>query len=935
MRGGVSLAVWIGGACAEIDALRRAQPPGGQETSACEVAGEPFWRDVLTLSRYSNVLVDVLAGASAGGFNCVVYAASQVWDFPLDQLKQVWAESGELKSLLRTRRPWSSILDGDEHFLAVLQGHLQRLVERASAAGRSASPKPPALDLRLSATMLTPVVRPVPSPTDEVLRESRFAGSFHFRHPASAWLPTHLPPADSPGARAAMWRLAVAARATSSFPVAFEAARVVSRRPSTFHSDEAQDAPGPDVDMAGAFGDRTSTVDGTFLIGDGGALDNIPLGRALDAIAAASADGPTRRVLLYLHPGAPPIAAPIPAVPVRTGLPTDPRSSRWVVQGLAGALLTSESIDRDIRQLEEHNAAVARASASRASTFSSLERTNLVDLADTLTPGYVRQRNDVDAALIGRLLDDPIAFLGEDPFPTHVDGTAIADELWRSPLGGMTAEDRGRARQVLWEILTERAPAAVDTLATGTRPLHRVLQLVLEWLRWREVRDEVCTEGVGALKARLYELLTVVDELLERPRRLGWVAGVCLARAEGMSVEGAIAQYEALDGLMTVKVSGVDEALADPFHRSSENRLRDVRREVLTALDAVARRMASSPSGGTTAITGTDLRLAVRDQLVETVVQLRGLFGPPSADVASPGGRHPGWYLDRVLGGPAEPGADTLGALEVICYREFAVGVPARPPIELARLSAAARTPVAKHLPKLTDTDTDTDTDTIPYANKLAGNLVHNFSAFFVKQWRDNDWFWGRMDAVPRLVDLLVNRDSVAQWLSVEPEQDLSRQLDALRTMATKTDDPVLAPALLEEWEHRKDDVRAEIEEIHANAVGQCNAVRDMLVARRQWELLKDELAPDAADTAALRARLTQYDVGIQTLHDPLLRLEHLLRPVKSATRGTVWDNLPVQPGGLGGLLIRLAIRIAVRQTVQQLTAAPKPTRRVGGREGA
>ncbi|MEM9714599.1 MAG: hypothetical protein AAGA17_20420, partial [Actinomycetota bacterium] len=59
LRGGVSLAVWIGGACAEIDQLCRASDEGG------------LWSRALELSGHDRVVVDVLAGASAGGLNGV------------------------------------------------------------------------------------------------------------------------------------------------------------------------------------------------------------------------------------------------------------------------------------------------------------------------------------------------------------------------------------------------------------------------------------------------------------------------------------------------------------------------------------------------------------------------------------------------------------------------------------------------------------------------------------------------------------------------------------------------------------------------------------------------------------------------------------------------------------------------------------------------
>jgi hypothetical protein len=63
-------------------------------------------------------------------------------------------------------------------------------------------------------------------------------------------------------------------------------------------------------------GARAPQRDDDFVVTDGGIVDNIPLGRALDAIVAAAADGPTRRVLVYLHPtGPPPPAGPAGAMP--------------------------------------------------------------------------------------------------------------------------------------------------------------------------------------------------------------------------------------------------------------------------------------------------------------------------------------------------------------------------------------------------------------------------------------------------------------------------------------------------------------------------------------------------------------------------------------------------------------------------------------------
>jgi hypothetical protein len=49
-----------------------------------------------------------------------------------------------------------------------------------------------------------------------------------------------------------------------------------------------------------------------------------------------------------------------------------------------------------------------------------------------------------------------------------------------------------------------------------------------------------------------------------------------------------------------------------------------------------------------------------------------------------------------------------------------------------------------------------TESKTFGVREKLCGNELGNFAAFFSAKWRVNDWMWGRLDAVKSIVDLLV-----------------------------------------------------------------------------------------------------------------------------------------------------------------------------------
>ena len=460
MRGGVSLAVWIGGACAEIDALRRASlpwrsaaKPGDTGAEAVEAQAsdeaDAFWRELLDRSDYSAVVVDVMAGASAGGLNGVLFASAIRHGFRMDQLLGIWRTVASVADLIRDGEPWLSLFDGDARFLDVIREALEALIATATPLDEDLVEKA-YVDLQLSATLVEPIEQKATSPSDEVLRRRRSDARFHFRHDPSAALPrTDLESVSLP-------QLAVAARATASFPFAFEAAVVRSIRPERFDSAPRvpqQLAMGPAARLADCHGyfsesrgkhDRVDPLDDDdFLVADGGIVDNIPLGKALDGIRDAPAKGPTRRVLVYLHPNGP------SATPALTAVPEDEtmqeaaqrrRGPKAVVRGLIAARLQGESIDGDLDRVEHHNRRVRLGALLREALLEDLDehartrrstRMNVVEsLARTRVAAYRAGRGDADAESVQRLLRDPLAVLGEDPFPRTADGD---DERWRAP----------------------------------------------------------------------------------------------------------------------------------------------------------------------------------------------------------------------------------------------------------------------------------------------------------------------------------------------------------------------------------------------------------------------------------------------------------------------------------------------------------------------
>ncbi|HZB72394.1 MAG TPA: patatin-like phospholipase family protein, partial [Acidimicrobiales bacterium] len=268
MRGGVSLAVWIGGSCAEIDELRR---------------GAGFWGPLTEAAGYSAVVVDVMAGASAGGLNAVLFGASIRNGFPMKGLLDIWKRVASVDRLRRTEEPWLSLFDGDAAFLGVIRHHLREQI------ARHPDPRDPGyVDVQLSATLVEPLQVPAPSPEDERLWRARSSARFHFRHDTV----TGIPRADFDPDPSTTARLALAARATSSFPGAFEPAVVRSTRPEAFGEGARPSSAEDLVDCRGVFSEargRTTSSDAVvpedFVVADGGIVDNIPLGKALEAVA--------------------------------------------------------------------------------------------------------------------------------------------------------------------------------------------------------------------------------------------------------------------------------------------------------------------------------------------------------------------------------------------------------------------------------------------------------------------------------------------------------------------------------------------------------------------------------------------------------------------------------------------------------------------------
>lgn len=376
LNGGVSLAVWMGGAVLELDRLTKAH-----RDSATAYG---------TLLRLTGCTAraDVIAGTSAGGINGAALALSQVNKrAQLSDLRDIWVDQGRIESLLRQpfRGAPTSLLRGDEFFLPQLNAALTRLAIPTEVRDPDAAP----MDLTITTTVLRGNQLVTVDSMGQRLPQTLHAGRFHWRR-----LPTTRPDDDPFGDRMierTAHRMALASRCTASFPVAFEPVFVPvgspnHTEPSTIARLTEEQRLRPDMtDCVVDWGDGPGRDRSRFVV-DGGLLANTPTRAALEAVQAMPAAGPVRRVMLLVYPHAPEPGADPPdtqaAAPTVAG----------TITGLLGAL-TAQGSRTFVDELEQHNLLAAGRRGTRGDVLRSVDSPDDLDrLTASLFPHFRRLR---------------------------------------------------------------------------------------------------------------------------------------------------------------------------------------------------------------------------------------------------------------------------------------------------------------------------------------------------------------------------------------------------------------------------------------------------------------------------------------------------------------------------------------------------------------
>ncbi len=392
--GGVSLAIYMHGVTKELLKLVRASRcvRDGTENIALPEGDrsdtEHVYAELLRAIGFHldlRVLVDIVAGASAGGINGIMLSRALAHDLAIDHLRDLWLDGADVARLLapnRRAKVWSKwfLKPGISFFTQRFAGEVgtdaearrnlslfirsrwfhapfdgvgfSRLLYRAlglmsGSAGEAGSLVPPGLglDLFVTVTDLSGYRRHVaihdPPTIDDT--EHRHILHFGYQHWRSG-------ETRSDFDRDHLFDLVFAARATGSFPGAFPPLSVAEI--DHLAKQERQSWQGRDAFLARVFAPQIAAGEDPQSIAliDGSVVNNKPFDAAIAALQGRPAYRQIDRRLLYLEPDPKPNGA------------RSKRSAGFfpVLKGALSDIPRNEPVHRELERIEAFNGRVRR-----------------------------------------------------------------------------------------------------------------------------------------------------------------------------------------------------------------------------------------------------------------------------------------------------------------------------------------------------------------------------------------------------------------------------------------------------------------------------------------------------------------------------------------------------------------------------------------------
>jgi len=362
--GGSSLAIYMHGVTKELHRLVKSSalleaglgPDPGAPTEAVYL---DLLRAVAEENRVrTRVVVDIVAGTSAGGINGIYLTKAIAHNLSQDALRDLWFERGDMSQLLLLPT-WLPV---KLRFFLLLPRALKKSPLRGGAMARwlhealegmddggsepaaieTLVPEDGRLDLFVTITDFYGYDRQVPIFDPHLVHDSRHRHALAF---------TYRKGERDQFQRENNGSLAFAARTTSCFPGVFPPVSISAFRewvPDAKLDDLGRCFRG--YGLAGAVPENTHFV-------DGGILDNKPFGWAIDAIKLRRADVEVERRLLYLEPDPGERFVPV------GGTAQAPKKAPGTLAAILGAVSgipRHEPILDDLLDVRAHNGRVDR-----------------------------------------------------------------------------------------------------------------------------------------------------------------------------------------------------------------------------------------------------------------------------------------------------------------------------------------------------------------------------------------------------------------------------------------------------------------------------------------------------------------------------------------------------------------------------------------------
>jgi patatin-related protein len=685
------------------------------------------------------VIVDIIAGASAGGINGTMLARALSHDLPMDSLRNLWIENADVTVLLAPEAratAWSkffllpfiwagmhygmlpadspevrsklSLFLRSRWFKPPLSGAMMdELMYNAVTAmgtprsqGASLIPSGQALDLFVTLTDYYGYNELIPIHDPPMIYEVDHHQTlrFSYRRKASGEVRSDFEIGNAPA-------LAFAARATSSFPGAFPPARIrdidalVERRRARW--------PMREYFIASNFNHhRMAHIDPTtasFI--DGSVLNNRPFREAIEAIEGRAAYRQIDRRLVYIDPDPTPLA----------------KMPRQIVPGffstLRGAMSDiprSQPVTEELNWVSEFNEQVSR----------------IKEIIESARP----QVHELVAKTVSEPLDRPFA----------------PDELrkWREQVNAHVSRDAGFAYEGYVRLKLVSVRDFLTSIIVKLRdvpqrsPLARAISIVVE--RWATRRGAMYSNhgtaaaGVEGAKGALpgwAEFLLAFD-IKYRERRLNFL------------IEGQNRLYELLD---KTAYRDLDAKIIDRLKRSFYAMLDDIRNRQnlpnfgIETYKLAQKIFAESPSSE---------NMRALDEYADRLIEAHGddidsLIERLSTEINLDGTTH---ELDVLLA--------TLDVKEwhLDARRDVLVNYLGFPFWDVLTFPLMGTRDVGEFNQILVDRISPQDATALKRfagSENLKGVRFGHFAAFLSQAYRENDYLLGRIHALDRLIDIV------------------------------------------------------------------------------------------------------------------------------------------------------------------------------------